>query len=592
MMSQYIVDIRQSDNAVVNLSYTTVTNPVVEVYNVDHCTFKYNYNNSSLRYRYLSEGKVRSSSTNGAVAADTVENSLFYKCGDYNKLCLIGQYEGCSFVDSNMHFLTDSSGVHAGDHYLYGSSTSFSNCVFMGNNNGTGYVSSMTLNNVLSTGVNKVVRDPQTGTTYIAVAYGNDGSVAALEIVREIAKAWGGDIACLETKEEWDFVNSNFHAYDNGNWNRYGIGIANEKDTTWVNGEPIGDFVQMNSDANGSQTSVLYTNSSNNPNKVYFDASARYYILEIPGSIYVDTIYLRDNEVKIDDESTYQIVASTLPATFDKSQLIYVSEDENIATVSETGLVTPVSEGTTRIFVYAPDYLAYAVMKISVVEKVAVVDVKFDNLIVELGGSAEIIPTYTPGNTTERALTYVSADTTIATVNEYGVVTATGVGTTTITVTAQNGTTDEISVKVMSKVESLTYADNFYVTYLGDTDEGWKPSVYPSYATDYTIVYSSSDKNVAYVDDEGNLVRAGVGVATLRAEIAGTALYADVQISISESPFETSNVVAMDYYNGSILAVTDDGSLWVWGRGYYNGNNANVRVPTKIADGVKSAVFG
>ncbi len=589
MMDKYIVDIRQTGSAVVNLSYTTVTNPIVEVDNVDHCTFKYNYNNSNLYYRYLSEGKVRSNNTGGAVIADIVENSLFYKCGDYNKLHLLGQYVGCSFVDSNIAFVTNNNYVHVRGEGMYGTSASFSNCVFMGNNNDTGYVSSMTLSNVLSTGVDKVVRDPQTGTTYITIAYGNDGSLAALEMVREIAKAWGGDIACLETKDEWDFVSSSFPAYKNGGWFHYGIGIAGEDATAWVNGEPIGDFIPQATDS-GPYTAILCNyNDSNSPaNKIYFNQGVNYYILEIPGSIYVDNIYLRDNDVKIDDESTYQIVAGTLPDTFDKSQLIYVSEDENIATVSKTGLVTPVSEGTTRIFVYSPDYLAYAVMKISVVEKVAVVDVKFDNMIIELGGSAEIIPTYTPGNTTVRALTYVSADTTIATVNEYGVVTATGVGTTTITVTAQNGTTDEISVKVMSKVESLTYADNFYVTYLGDTDEGWKPSVYPSYATDYTIVYSSSDKNVAYVDDEGKLVRAGVGVATLRAEVLGTNLYAEVQISISESPFETSKVVDMDYNNASILAVTDDGSLWVWGYG----NGTYVRVPTKIADGVKSAVFG
>ena len=600
MMSHYIVDIRQTGSAVVNLSYTTVTNPIVELDDVDHCTFKYNYNNNYLYYRTLSEGKVYSSNTGGAVVADTVENSLFYKCGDYNKLHLLGQYEGCSFVDSNIVFETTNTHAWVRGVAVYGTSASFSNCVFMGNNNGTGYVSSMTLSNILSTGVNKVVRDPLTGTTYISVAYNNDGSVAALDIVREIAKAWGGDIACLETKEEWDFVNTYFNAYDNGIWNDYGIGIANEDSTTWVNGEALGNFVPKASEG-GDSTATLYTNNHPSDNKLWFCYIPDYYILEIPGSIYVDTIYLRDNEVKIDDESTYQIVAGTIPATFDKSQLIYVSEDENIATISSNGLVTPVSEGTTRIFVYSPDYLAYAVMKISVVEKVAVVDVKFDNMIIELGGSAEIIPTYTPANTTERALTYVSADTTIATVNEYGVVTATGIGTTTITVTAQNGTTDEISIKVMSKVESLTYADNFYITYLGDTDEGWKPSVYPSYATDYTIVYSSSDKNVAYVDDEGNLVRASVGIATLRAEIAGTNLYAEVQISVNETPFETSKVVSVDYYDNSILAVTDDGSLWVWGQGYHSGyccgssgywHNAYVRVPTKIADGVKSAVFG
>ena len=579
MMARYVVDIRQTGSAVVNLSYTTVTNPYISTDYIDHCTFKYNYADY-LYYRYLSSGRVESSCyRDGKVDVAIAQNSLFYKCGAVNisyPLDVYGNFIGCSFVDSYCNF----------------NSANFSNCVFMGNYNGYSRVSSLTLSNTLSTGVNAVVRNPETGTTYIAIKHPTDGSALALDVVRKIAEALGGDIACLETKEEWDFVINEFIVY----YQSYcGIGVSNELDTTWVNGEPIGDFIDIST---GNKSATIYMGR----NSLHFSAVPSLYILEIPGSIYVDNIYLRDYNVKIDDQSTYQIFASTLPATFDKSGLIYVSEDENIATVSDTGLVTPVGEGETRIFVYSPDYLAHAVMSIRVVEKVPVSDVKFEDMILELGSVGEIVPTFSPANTTERAVTYVSSNANIAVVDEYGVVTAIGTGTTTIIATAQNGTTDEITVKVISKVESISYTDNFYVTHLGDTDEGWKPNVYPANATDYTIVYSSSDENVVYVDENGNLVRAGVGVATLRAEIAGTNLYADTQISISESPFESSKVVSMDELSDTILAVTDDGSLWAWGSGNHYGNccgissgslhSAYVRVPTKIADGVKSAVFG
>lgn len=583
MMSSYRVEIKGSGT--VNLSYTTVTNPYINADALDHCTFKYNYV-SSLDYRVLSGGSVIEHNGGGEVRTTTAENCLFYKCGNsesYDLFSLSGTFTGCSFVDSNIYF---NSG-----HYV--------DCVFMGNctkdESGYGWPSRLNLGNILATGVSSVVRNPQTGTTYIAIQYNTDGSTAALSLVRKIAEAWGGDIACLETKEEWDFVTSNFDGYmfDITYRDRsYGIGIAHETDTTWVNGEPIGNFVPQPY-SGGDRTAILRSSSHNSSafdklNRLCFDYSPDYYILEIPGSIYVDNIYLRENEVKIDDESTYQIFASTIPATFDISGLIYVSEDENIATVSATGLVTPVSEGTTRILVYSPDYIAYAALELKVVEKVVVNDVKFEDMVLELGNSSAIVPTYSPANTTERAITYASSNTSIVVVNEYGVVTAVGTGTTTIIATAQNGSTDEITVKVVSKVESISFQNHFYITYLGDTDEGWKPIVNPANATDYTLAYSTSDAAVAYVDANDKLVRVGVGTATLRVEVVGTNLYADVQIRVNETPFTPSKVVCMDEYGHSILAVTEDGALWVWGLG----RDSYVRVPTKIADGVKSAVFG
>ncbi len=588
MMSNYRVEIRQQSNAVVDLSYTTITNPYIDADNIDHCTFKYNYN-ENLYYRYLSEGRVHYSSSYGMLSATKVTNSLFYKCGGgWSSFNLYGNYESCSFVDS---------------HCSYGGN--YSNCVFMGNNN-EGYVSTINISNTLSTGVDHVLRNSNTGTTYVAVYFNANGSAAALNTVRKIAQAWGGDIACFETEEEWNFIRNSYISNYSSSYYRCGIGIESSSSTTWVNGEPIGDYILNNyykydDGSYGNCTGSIYKQSSYYSSSIYFDSSLSYYLIEIPGSIYVDQIYLRDYNVSIDNESTYQINASVVPSTFDKSNLIYVSEDERIATVSESGLVTPVSEGKTRIFVYSPDYKAYGVFDISIIDKVPVTEVKFEDMIIEFGSCLEAIPTYSPINTTQRGLTYSSENTSVATVNEYGMVYANGTGTTKINVTAQNGNTYSFNVKVVSKVESIKFENAFYVTHLNDIDESWKPVIYPANATDYVVNYSSSNENVAYVDSNGQLVRAGIGVATIRAEIEGTNLYAEINVSVSESQIDSPSVVDMDYYDYTVLAVTDDGSLWVWGRGqqysnYINGSwvytNSNIRVPTKIASGVKSAKFG
>ena len=587
MMSNYVVQIKQaSTDALVDLNYTKVTNPVIVADYIDHCTFNYNYNNAYLRYRYLSEGRVKSSETCGLVSAIKAENCLFYKCGCSYALNLHGEFVGCAFVDSKIDFKTDESYSNICGTGLYGSISSYKDCVFMGNNTGS-YTSSMVLNNPLSTGVEKVVRDSNTGTSYIVIDYNSDGSGDVLDMVRRIAQAFGGDIACFETKAEWDFINRYISSYYT-----YGIGIDSRFDSTWVNGEPIGDFIPLDT-ASGTGTGFYYDKYV-----VRFDTYSSGYIIEIPGSIYVDNISLREDDVKIDNESSYQIFASTIPSTFDISGLIYVSEDENIATVSEGGLVTPVGEGETRIFVYSPDYMVYDVLNIQVIDKVSLSDVSFENtsLTIEEGKSVELIPIYSPVNTTERTITYLSSDPEIASVNQYGIITANKNGTVTITATAHNGTTDEITVRVISLIEDISFGSNIYGTTLDDTDESWKPVVTPMDASDYVIKYESSNPEVAYVDENGELVRVGEGFTRIAATVVGTDLYDEIEVIVSESILASPNIVCMD--DGSVwltinnlsdwyymqLAVTEDGSLYVWGD--------LIRVPIKIADGVKSAVFG
>ena len=569
MMSAYRVEIQKTSTGKVNLSYTTVTNPYMYADYVDHCTFKYNYARW-LNWRELSNGVVNDIYWYGGGLLDvtTAENCLFYKCGsavDFYGLFVRGNFISCSFVDSNIE--------------LTNHSNKYTNCVFMGNSaqNEYGDINNSTLTmydtNIKS--IDDIVRNNETGTTYISININVHSNGEFLDYVRNLAQNWGGDIACFETKEEWNFIkNQRLSGF---------VGIRSMYDDTWVNGEPIGDYIDTRWDSSGGDRVAYFYYS----NYIYNTNSDYKYIIEIPGSIYLDIILLRENFVKIDNESTYQITAWSVPNTFDKSELIYISEDENVATVSENGIVIPVSEGSTRIFVYSPDYMVYDVLELQVVDKVSLYDVTFgsNSITIEVGKSVELTPVYSPVNTTERTITYTSSDPEIASVDQHGVIRANKNGTAIITATAQNGTVDEITVKVISVIESISFGSNLYATTVGDTDDSWKLEIYPANASDFVIKYESSNPEVAYVDANGNLVRVSEGFARIRASVVGTDFYDEIEISVSESLASFSDIVCMDENNGHILAVTSDGSLWVWG-------GSQIRVPAKIADGVKSAVFG
>ncbi|MBE6597514.1 MAG: hypothetical protein E7641_07590 [Ruminococcaceae bacterium] len=282
----------------------------------------------------------------------------------------------------------------------------------------------------------------------------------------------------------------------------------------------------------------------------------------------------------------YDINPTVLPATFDVKDLIYVSEDPEVATVSEGGAVSPISKGETRIFVYAPDYKCHAVMTLKVVDKVKLegITIPVSNATVKVGDTLTLQATLTPANTTEHLLSFTSSDTTVLTVDDFGKVTAVGTGTATVTVTGANGVKATYTAKVIEPVESISFNDNFYVTFVGDTNEDWMPTVLPEDASEYTLTWASSNPEIAYVDDNGKLVRVACGSATLRATITGTDLYDELNVSVSDvENFTNAKVIEMDYNGDYVYAVTDDTALWAWGGGEY-------RLPMKITDGVKDVI--
>ena len=75
------------------------------------------------------------------------------------------------------------------------------------------------------------------------------------------------------------------------------------------------------------------------------------------------------------------------------------------------------------------------------------------------GESSSLTYTITPAGVTDN-VTWSSSDTSVATVDNYGKVTAKKIGTAVITVKTSNGYTDTCTVTVTSEVESIQFAES------------------------------------------------------------------------------------------------------------------------------------
>lgn len=134
----------------------------------------------------------------------------------------------------------------------------------------------------------------------------------------------------------------------------------------------------------------------------------------------------------------------------------FYSSDESICTVSDTGLVTSVSNGSANIMIMCGE--AGSTVNVTVAEYV----VKCTGITINSGSlgfsstngygeTAQIDYTLEPSNTTQ-TVTFVSNDNSIATVDYNGLVTSVGAGTATITVTCGDATAT-VNVTVAEYVE-------------------------------------------------------------------------------------------------------------------------------------------
>ena len=171
-----------------------------------------------------------------------------------------------------------------------------------------------------------------------------------------------------------------------------------------------------------------------------------------------------------------------------------------------------------------------------VIYKVTGVSLDKTNLNLNPGKGGTLIATITPGNATNQNVTWESSDTKVVTVDN-GLVTAVAEGTATITVTTADGgktATCEVTVTQPAEtpVTSVTLDKTSLALDVGGSDT-LTATVEPDNATTKTVTWSTSDKNVATVQD-GVVTAVGAGKATITATTAdGSGKTATCEVTVN-----------------------------------------------------------
>ena len=152
--------------------------------------------------------------------------------------------------------------------------------------------------------------------------------------------------------------------------------------------------------------------------------------------------------------------------------------------------------------------------------KVTGVSLDKTSLNLNPGKEGTLIATITPDNATNQNVTWESSDTKVATVDN-GLVTAVAEGTATITVTTTDGNFEDTCTVTVTQpaetpVASVTLDKTSLTLDVGGSDT-LTATVKPDDATNKAVKWSSSNENVATVDQNGNVKAVGAGTATITA---------------------------------------------------------------------------
>ena len=232
----------------------------------------------------------------------------------------------------------------------------------------------------------------------------------------------------------------------------------------------------------------------------------------------------------------------------------YEIEDKSIASVDSSGNVTPLKNGTTNVKAVVQYFDG---TKVNLTEKI-VVNVKSTGVAINPSTWSFVDKYQTPTkkmaakvqpvDTAFQDVTWKSSNTSIATVDKDGNVKAVGNGTCKIIATTTDGYNKSGSsdVTVDIKAESINLdKTSLDITNMG-VKEKIKANVSPSFSTiNRPVKWSSSDTNVAKVDNDGNVTVVGNGACKITATTAdGTNLSASCDVTVKVATSISLNVTS------------------------------------------------
>ncbi|MCM1309108.1 MAG: Ig-like domain-containing protein [Butyrivibrio sp.] len=281
-------------------------------------------------------------------------------------------------------------------------------------------------------------------------------------------------------------------------------------------------------------------------------------------------ITLADVSTEVKGGDTVTLNATVAPVNASDKTVVWSSSDTSVATVDANGKVTFANVSGTKTVTITAAAKADATVKATVdfnVEELVIdvpvtgVTISEETLELTKGDTADLTVAVTPEDASLKTVTWESADEDVATVDSDGHVTATGVGTTTITVKTVDGAKTavcEITVNAPKATAVSVSVDETAIDKLdmtvGDTAT-LTAKAEPDDAVQ-SFTFESSDEAVVTVDANGKLTAVAAGTAKIT--IAADGAKAEIEVTVEVKKDGSLDVEAKGEFTPSIEMSKED----------------------------------
>lgn len=224
----------------------------------------------------------------------------------------------------------------------------------------------------------------------------------------------------------------------------------------------------------------------------------------ISNYIAVNNVSLPSNSGELLINETKNINAEVNPSNASNKKLFYSSSDSSVVSIDSSGNMTGNELGSAIITIVAENKSTS--YKVNVVDRINLESISISPSTMTLteGNTGKLSISFSPENATDKSVTWKSSNTGIVTVDASGNIKAISAGTATITATSKDGgytASSKITITPLDKsLKGITLNKTELTLTVGES-ETLSVSYNPSYASNKEVTWSSSNKNIATIDN-------------------------------------------------------------------------------------------
>jgi len=234
----------------------------------------------------------------------------------------------------------------------------------------------------------------------------------------------------------------------------------------------------------------------------------------------VSSINLNKSSLNILEKTTDTLDANISPSNATNKNVIWHSSDPSIATIDSNGKITAKKLGTTIITATASNGNK-TTCRVTVVDTMSLNEIKLEKetITIKEMETEQLNIIFNPSNATNKKVTWKSSNPRIVTVDAKGVITGIKTGTATITAVSNDGgyvAICKVTVEEISKDIINIILDKEKIDMLAGEKTTLNVTIEPDYADNQELIWSSSDENIAVVEN-GEITAISGGTASIKA---------------------------------------------------------------------------